>query len=381
MTVSRKRLVADLSGLVQIPSWQECDTVAEHAAALLRGAGVADVRRDAAGNVLATLGRGGPGLLLNAHLDTVPPADYRGDPYSGRVVGGRLLGRGSSDDKASVAALVEIARHLAGAELTQRVTIALTVWEEATGRGPNGSYQVARDVEASRGIILESTMSPSGGTMGVHCGCKGNMTLEMLVRGKAWHASQPQKGRNAVYRAAEVVRQFRAAFDPETMPERSYRIGRRDVTLRELATVTEIEATQGINIIPPECRVRANCRTLPDGDDAEIRRRMKALGDALPRGWMKWRTERRILGHLCTDRAFIDTCLAAVRATGLRARQSLMAGRSDAAVYQREGGIQSVTMGPGAIGTAHTNTEHVPVESLVRGTEAVLTAVRQLATV
>lgn len=379
MQPSRKRLVADLSQLVRIPSWQECDTIAAHVIRKLRAAGARNVRRDAAGNVIATLGSGGPGLLLNAHLDTVPPADYAGDPFSGKVVRGRLLGRGSSDDKAGVAALLEIARHLSRARLNQKVVIALTVWEEATGPGPNGSYQVARDVRAARGIVLESTMTPSGKTMAVNVGCKGNMKLYIRVKGKAYHASKPEKGVNAVYRAAEVVRRFQKAFDPATMPTKTYRVRGRAVTMRELATVTEIEATQGINIIPGECRISVNCRTLPDGDDAEIRRRMRKLAAAFPRGWLTWRTERRILGHLSTDDGLADACLEAIRETGLRSACAIMTGRTDTAIFQREGGIQSVVMGPGTIGTAHTNNEYVRIDSLVAGTRAVLLAVARLA--
>ena len=378
MTVSRKRLVADLSKLVRIPSWQECDTIAAHVIRELRRAGVKSVRRDVAGNVIATLGSGGPGLLLNAHLDTVPPADYAGDPFSAKVVRGRLLGRGSSDDKAGVAALLEIARHLVRAQLNQKVTIALTVWEEATGPGPNGSYQVARDVKAARCIVLESTMTPSGKTMAVNIGCKGNMKLYIHVKGKAYHASKPEKGVNAVYRAAEVVRRFQKVFDPASMPKRTYRVRGRAITMRELATVTEMDATQGINIIPGVCLIGANCRTLPDGDDTEIRRRMRKLAASLPKGWITWRTERRILGHLSTDEALADACLTAIRQTGLRSACAIMTGRTDTAIFQREGGIQSVVMGPGTIGTAHTKNEYVAVDSLVRGTQAVLQAVENL---
>jgi acetylornithine deacetylase/succinyl-diaminopimelate desuccinylase-like protein len=55
-----------------------------------------------------------------------------------------------------------------------------------------------------------------------------------------------------------------------------------------------------------------------------------------------------------------------------------MNGRTDSTILQHEGGIQSVIMGPGTIGTAHTRNEYVAVESLVTGTRAVLRAVEKL---
>jgi len=377
MVVNRKRLVTDLSRLVQIPSHLECETIARHVLGELKKIGVA-AHIDSGGNVIATLGAGGPGLLLNAHLDTVPPGDYEGDPLSGKVAGGRLLGRGSSDDKAGVAAMLEIARLLKGRPLNQRVTLAFTVWEESTARGANGSYQVARECGAKQAIILESTMSPSGKAMNINVGCKGIMNLSLTVKGKAFHSGTPHKGINAVSRAAEVIRAFEKMFATETMPHKSYRVGSANVELAMLATITEIEARQGTNVIPGVCQIVANCRLLPDGDESEILRRMKRLAAELPKGWITWKAERRILGHICEDAELIAACRAAIHDVGLRAATKIMSGRADSTIFQHEGGIQSVVMGPGTMGTAHTKNEFVTIDHLVRGTEAVLCAVERL---
>ncbi len=378
MKVSRRRLNRDLSALVRIPSWEECDTIGKHVLAQLRRAGMRSARRDKAGNVIATLGSGGPGLLLNAHLDTVPPGDFQGNPFSGKVSEGRLLGRGASDDKSGVAAILEIARHLKRRKLNRRVVVALSVWEESTSRGPNGAYEVAREADATQGIVLESTMSSGGRSMGVHPGCKGIMNLYVTVKGKAYHAATPHKGRNAVSRAARVIREFEKEFAASGMPRKTYRAWNRSISLSEVATITEIEARQGVNVVPGACELVANCRLLPDGDSAEIERRMRRLAGRLPRGWITWRTDRKVLGHVCEDRDLIATCRDAIRRAGLRPRCEIMTGRTDSTIFQHHGGIQSVVMGPGTSGTAHTRDEYVNVDSLVAGTRAVLAAVEGL---
>jgi acetylornithine deacetylase/succinyl-diaminopimelate desuccinylase-like protein len=378
MRVNRKRLVADLSRLVQIPSWEECETIARHAAAALREAGAVEVHIDKAGNVIGSLGRGGPGLLLNAHLDTVPPGDYGGDPFSGKLSAGNLLGRGSSDDKAGVAAILEIVRHLAGRRLRQRVTFALTVWEESTGRGENGAYRAARECEASRCIVLESTMRSSR-SMNVHVGCKGIVNFAVTVHGKAYHSAHPDKGVNAVYRAARVIQALEKAFDPATMRRKTYTVWNSQVELSDLATVTEVEARQGVNVIPGRCEVLINCRLLPDGDSTELRRRMDRLASELPQGWVSWEPQREIVGHVCEDRELIGACRDAVRATGMRPTCEILHARTDSTIFHHVGGIQSVVMGPGDMGMAHTKNEHVNIEHLTLGTEAVLRAVEGLA--
>ena len=108
MKISRKRIVQDLSKLVQIQSWQECETICRHLLAQVESEGLWAGRIDEAGNVLIEFAGREPGLLLNAHVDTVPPGNYQGDPFSGKLIGGRIVGRGSSDDKAGVASLLEI---------------------------------------------------------------------------------------------------------------------------------------------------------------------------------------------------------------------------------------------------------------------------------
>lgn len=377
MTVSRRRLLRDLKQLVRIPSWQDCEEIADYALGVLRDDGL-DARRDPAGNVIAEVGSGGPGLLLNAHLDTVPPGDFCGDPFAARIEDGKLVGRGASDDKAGVAVVLEIARHLLRRPPGQRVVLALTLWEESTAHGPNGSYQAARDAGVARGIVLESTMSESGRTMGVNIGCKGIARLDMTVHGTACHAGAPERGDNAIHRAAEVIAAFGEEFDTAAMPRKTYQAGGRDIDLGVLATLTEIEATQGVNVVPGRCRLTANCRLLPDGDLSPIHERARRLADRLGPGRLSWSADRWIPGHLCEDAGLVAACRKAVRETGLRSTVDIMNGRADSTIFQHEGGIQTVVMGPGTIGTAHTCDEYVKVDSLATGAEAILRAVERL---
>ena len=180
-------------------------------------------------------------------------------------------------------------------------------------------------------------MSPGGRTMSVNVGCKGIMNLYLTVKGKAYHSATPHKGENAVYRAAEVIEAFRKMFDPATMPSRTYRVWRREVMLGTLATITEVEARQGVNVIPGACELVANCRLLPDGDSDEIERRMKRLASQFPKDWLSWRTGRKILGHLCGDEELIAACRSAVRETGMQPKSEIMSGRTDTTIFQNVG--------------------------------------------
>src|SRR6478672_9521444 len=104
--------------------------------------GVEVDRSDAWGVVGRVAGRGsGPSLMLNAHVDVVPPGDllsWEGaDPFSGRVTGDTVEGRGACDMKAGLVASLWVARGLTELKvpLGGDVVLATVVGEEDGGLG------------------------------------------------------------------------------------------------------------------------------------------------------------------------------------------------------------------------------------------------------
>ena len=79
----------------------------------------------------------GPTLLLNAHIDTVLPGDLSNwsvDPFSGKVIDGKIYGRGAGDDKGSAAAqmMAAIAIKRAGCKLNGTLMLSLVADEESS---------------------------------------------------------------------------------------------------------------------------------------------------------------------------------------------------------------------------------------------------------
>jgi len=377
MNVSPARLRADVQSLVRIPSAAEVDTIAAHALELLRRAGVPDAHRDKDGNVIGALGRG-PGLLLNAHLDTVGVQGFDGDPYAARAKGNRLIGRGVSDCKAGVAAALEIARCLAGRPLRRRVIFALTVWEEGSGPGPNGAFGAARRADAAGAIVLESTVR-SAARMDVHAGCRGILRADLLVRGRSGHSSRPDLADNALYRALDFARLFREHFTPHTLPAAEFNILGHPLRAQCVATLTEIEALQGRNVIPGRCVLGMDCRLNPGQDHRPVLRRIETLAREFGRGMIRLHDIRVIPGHLCRDETLLQACRSAAAANGFRAAIGLLDGRADSAIFQNTGGIPSVIFGPGVAEQAHTPDESLVLPWFYRSAQACLDAVLHLA--
>lgn len=138
----------------------------------------------------------GPTLVLQGHVDVVPPGDlsqWAGtDPFSPRVVDGVLFGRGACDMKAGVVAnlLALDAVRSSGARLRGRVAVHSVVSEEDGGLGAFGTLLRGHTGDAC--VITE----PTSGTVITANG--GALTFTLRVPGMATHASTRYAGVSAL---------------------------------------------------------------------------------------------------------------------------------------------------------------------------------------
>ena len=228
--MSESRLVALARELVRTPSVTTEGTL--RAAELLRdavlGGGDAGVSllpgpSESQVTLLAVQGLGSlPPLLLNSHLDTVPPGDpgawteCDGDPFAGIVRDGFLYGLGSADAKLDGLCKALALESLRGCRLRRGVVLAGT-WGEERGllgardllpRLPErpaaawvGEPTELRLVTRHKGLLVVSleALAPKRGSSGEAA------TTRILVRGRSAHSSTPHLGENAVFRALDVV--------------------------------------------------------------------------------------------------------------------------------------------------------------------------------
>ena len=222
--------------------------VADRIAEILEGAGV-EAQREGR-NVWATRGESEPTLLLNSHLDTVPPVDgWSADPWQPRVEGDRLVGLGVSDAKASVVSLLEA---FLTADLPPgrkgRLVFAATCDEETGGEGLE---KLAPQLAFDAAIVGE----PNGFTPAVSQ--KGLVKVRLVARGRAGHAARPHLGENAIVKAAEDI-----------LAIQNLDLDANDPILgRPTATVTIVFGGVRSNVIPDRCEVVVDARTIGSFDN------------------------------------------------------------------------------------------------------------------
>ncbi len=251
----RARLNATFAELCAIRSpFGEERAVADSVTATLRGLGL-EVEEDdsaphsgaGAGNLLARLpGRAERSVLLCAHLDTVPHEgvvepvlEGEGDEAAWVSAGDTILG---ADNKAAVAALLELARRHARSPAPVGVELLFTTSEENALAGAK-AFDLDR-LRSDLGYVFDHA-SPIGEVV---VASPTYFRIEAHFHGRPAHAGiRPEAGRNAIVAAARAI---------AAMPN-----GRVDA--ESTANVGGIDGgTGGTNIVAEHCRFLAEVRSL-----------------------------------------------------------------------------------------------------------------------
>jgi succinyl-diaminopimelate desuccinylase len=238
---------------------------AERLASLLEDAGFAvDLVPfgDERAQLLARIGDAHTRLPLGftGHLDTVPlgAQPWTVDPFAAEIVDGKLYGRGSSDMKSGVAAFVTACIALADRlGRTPGVVLVITAGEET---GCSGADALADGKMPLPQIGALVVAEPTGNRPLV--GHKGALWLEAVATGITAHGSMPERGINAVHKAARAV---------TALQDFDFNLARHDVLGKATLNVGTIHGGLNINSVPDRAVVGIDIRTIPGADHAKIR--------------------------------------------------------------------------------------------------------------
>jgi putative selenium metabolism hydrolase len=368
----RDYTAGNLSRLVKIKSLtaQEGEVAAE-LKKQMQDARFDDVRIDGLGSVLGRVGNGKRLLAIDAHIDTVDQGNLENwgePPFSGKVAGGFVHGRGAVDQKGGAAAMVTAGRILAELGLKGDLSVLFTgtVMEEDCD-GLCWKYIIEEEkIRPELVIITEPT------ALGIYRGQRGRMEIRVSFKGLSAHGSAPERGKNAIYAGAT------ACLEIEKLNERLKNddfLGKGTVTVSEF-----VSGSPSLCAVADSARIHLD-RRLTTGETkesalAEIQDLVKDL-PATPEV-LQYREKSYTGREYGMEKYYPTWTVAAGHPAVIRAEEVFRSlfkkePRVDKWTFSTNAvaingiyGIPTIGFGPGNEVFAHAPNEKIPVDDLVR---------------
>ncbi len=297
-----------------------------------------------------------PRLLFAPHTDTVSVGGMTIDPFGAELRDGKVWGRGTSDTKGSMASMLWAIR----AEKDRLASLSHEIWfaglcsEEA---GQHGAYALAKAEKFDFVIAGE----PTG--LDAVVAHKGALWLTLTTRGRAVHAAEPERGENAIYKMADLLRCVRDEIAPMLSAD-----GTNPLLGKTTISAGTISGGSKINIVPDVCRAEVDIRFLPGKNPLE------AVSKRLREVCADVKIEHTLSHPMLTDEA--HPVIGKLRECGSRCIGAPWF--SDAGVFSQHG-MAAIALGPGSIAQAHTKDEFISVSDLEAGVDFFARFLRSLA--
>lgn len=308
-------------------------------------------------------------MLWEGHLDTVQVSGMA-EPFTPRIEGDKIFGRGAVDDGASVVAFMLAMRALKAMPPQADVDFLAAMDEEFSYQGI--LHHLARKERYDLGVAGEPT------SLRVVRACKGTVRWWVNIEGRNAHTGKPEEGINGI----TIARRILDTYDAEMARRTDVHPLLGPATL----TCTAIEAGIGPNTVPAVCRLRFDYRYLPSELGLEVHAAFKVAAEAAVVEFPDAR--------VAVEAPFIDSSAMDILQTNeIVARMSKVCARydvspeaigvpygSDATKMVNNAAIPTIIFGPGSIDQAHAIDEFAEIEPIMKAAKMLVDLAHDLDT-
>ncbi|MGD2094177.1 MAG: M20 family metallopeptidase [Phycisphaerales bacterium] len=206
-------------------------------------------------NIVAHVKSDGPrnALLFACHLDVVGPgeAKWENSPFEAVESDGRIYGRGSTDMKGGIAAVVTAIRQIvdSGVKLQGDIVFAAVAGEEVDSCGAGRFISNRTGLPEFTGVII-----PEPTDFTIVTAHRGMLWIEVTTKGKTAHGSTPHLGINAISSMQSVLNEL-GNYEIDVEPHKL--LGECSMSINTIA------GGKAVNVVPDKCSIEIDIRTLP----------------------------------------------------------------------------------------------------------------------
>jgi len=341
----------------------------------------------------------GRSLIFNGHVDVVPPGPEdlwtQAGPWSGKVLGGKIFGRGSTDmkggDACAIFALKAILK--AGYRPKGDVILETVAGEEMMNTEVGTSMTVKRGYRADAAIVVEPSAPPY--RLGILTASPGGLLARVLVKGKPAHSSMRDElvragGRGAAVAVsavdkAMIIYQGLLKLEEEWGQTKVHPAFTRPGHFT-LSPTTFAGGLNGIAFIPEECYIDYVVWHAPQETAEQVREEIESyihrIAETDP--WLRqnppsvdWENFWWPPYDVPMDSPIVKAASIAYEAALNEPAKYYGFTAVDDASFLNQAGIPTITMGPGSVEIAHTANEFVDIKDLVDATKIYALAIAE----
>lgn len=341
--------------------------------------GFDDVQIDRYGNVIGHIKGNKPGkkILFDGHIDTVPVVEsqWNHNPFAGEIVDGKIYGRGTSDMKGQVSAMIAATSYFAkdtNKDFEGDIYVAGVVHEEIF-EGVS-AREISKNVKPDYVVIGESS------ELNLKIGQRGRAEIVIETFGKPAHSANPEKGVNAVYKMSKVIEAVQK-LEPKVQPK----LG------KGILVLTDIKSSPypGASVVPDYCKATFDRRLLVGETKESVLEPIEKLLTELMKqdpemkvkvSYAKGKetcytgeiieAERFFPGWLYDENdEFVQAAYKGLKQAGLNPEITEYSFCTNGSHYAGEVGIKTIGFGPSKENLAHTIDEYIEINQLEKGVE------------
>ncbi len=306
-------------------------------------------------------GKSGRRLIFNGHLDVVPAGDscrWTYPPFQGKLHGGRIYGRGSSDMKSGIASFLQALAIIERSKIPLHqgaILLHLVSDEESHGHQGMGFLTQQGGIQGDAALVGEPTdLQPV-------IAQKGALWLRILTLGRSAHGSRPHLGVNAIEKMATLIRGLNSIPLEKEHP----------LLGKPTLNIGMVQGGTKINIVPDRCQIEVDRRMLPHEKREKVLGEIRDILDSLQSQdpLFQYRMEEIDFAEpteIAPDEEIVKIGVEAIqKVTGRKPTLKGFSGFTDSRFYVNQCHIPTLIFGPGGVDQSHTTDESVEVHALV----------------
>jgi acetylornithine deacetylase len=322
--------------------------------------------------------KGGKGksILLNGHVDVIPPdpiSAWNHDPWGGEIVGEKLYGRGASDMKSGLAVMTMALDLIIKSGISPKgdVILEYVVDEELSGYGTLSCIQ--KGYKADAGITLEAS------DLEIHPASIGRMWFDIIVEGRSSAISRKWEGVSAAEKGMKILEAI-SEFERIRQSEAKHPLY-PDKRGALPCIVGILNAGKFPCSIPTICELKGCISSLPGENPKDVEQQFKEyirdfaktdywLRNHLPK--VEFSSNYSEPAEIPADHPICETLKKSfIKVNGRFPTVKGHEGGADSRFLIKYGNTPTVLFGPGTISQMHAIDEWVPIQNVISAVKVI----------